>query len=367
MDAAQPTSPTSPTPRARAARPSIARLVARPRRSRPAADDPSGRGPAAPAPAAVPGGGAGRIDRGLLDRGVLALRYAVPAAVALLLTALVAKQAVWSAAAIAQPRELMYGEAILYDHAARLLRGEALYQPLDRPPFTIAIYTPLYYWAVAGLRAAAGPGFGPGRALSSAAALAAAALVGALTAQRRRRPGPGLFAALLFLALGASGVEPFPWSALYKEDLLGAALALGAVAVLTGGAGRRRLALAAALAALAFLTKQAYVAAGLAGTLWLWRRDRRGAAVFAGAGLGLALGVGVALQAATGAFLANAAAGNANPFSTTALLTNLTLLAQLQGGPLALAGLYLVRRRGARPLDDLVVVYFGAAAASSIQ
>jgi hypothetical protein len=289
------------------------------------------------------------------------IRAAVPAAVTLLLTLLVLKQAVWSAAAVAQPRELMYGEAVLYDHAARLLRGEALYQPLDRAPFSITIYTPLYYWVVAGLHAAVGPGFGPGRLLSSVAVLAAAALVGTLTAQRLRRPGPGLFAALLFLALGISGVEPFPWSALYKEDLLGVALSLGAVAALSGGTGRRRLALAASLAALAFLTKQTFVAAGLAGVLWLWRRDRQGAAVFAGAGLALALGVCGALQLATGAFLANAVAGNANPFSAEALQTNLALSLPLQGGPVALAGLYLIRRGRARPVEDLVVVYFWAA------
>jgi hypothetical protein len=129
-----------------------------------------------------------------------------------------------------------------------------------------------------------------------------------------------------------------------------------------GGIGRRRLALAGSLAALAFLTKQTFVAAGLAGALWLWRRDRRGAAVFAGTGLGLALGVCAALQQTTGAVLANAVAGNANPFSREALLTNLTLSLPLQGGPVALAGLYLIRRRRAPSLDDLVVVYFFAAA-----
>jgi hypothetical protein len=45
-----------------------------------------------------------------------------------------------------------YGVSLIYDHAARLLRGEALYQSLDGPPYTIANYTPLYYWLVAGLR-----------------------------------------------------------------------------------------------------------------------------------------------------------------------------------------------------------------------
>ena len=38
------------------------------------------------------------------------------------------------------PYEYMYGEAILYDHARRVVDGVPLYQPIDRPPYTIANY-----------------------------------------------------------------------------------------------------------------------------------------------------------------------------------------------------------------------------------
>ncbi len=49
---------------------------------------------------------------------------------------------VWLAAQLlGRPDETRYGEAILYGHAARLLRGEALYQPLDGPPYTCVLYT----------------------------------------------------------------------------------------------------------------------------------------------------------------------------------------------------------------------------------
>src|SRR4030081_2817065 len=63
------------------------------------------------------------------------------------------------------PTEAMYGESIIYDQATRLLRGEALYQPLDRSPFTVTAYTPLYYAVAAGLQSL-GAGFRPGRMLS---------------------------------------------------------------------------------------------------------------------------------------------------------------------------------------------------------
>ena len=39
--------------------------------------------------------------------------------------------------------EVRYGEATIYAHAARLLHGEALYQPLGQPSFSVATYTVL--------------------------------------------------------------------------------------------------------------------------------------------------------------------------------------------------------------------------------
>src|SRR5205823_9029639 len=108
-------------------------------------------------------------------------------------------QFVLSLAVILQPREVLYGEAMVYDHAARVLRGEPLYQPLDRPPYTVAAYTPLYYWIAAGLQALFGAGFGPGRCLSFIAGLLAASLVARLAAAQAGDRRAGAFAALLFL------------------------------------------------------------------------------------------------------------------------------------------------------------------------
>jgi hypothetical protein len=147
----------------------------------------------------------------------------------------------------------MYGEAIIHDHAARLLRGEPLYQPLGRPPYSVAAYTPLYYGLAAGLQAVFGPGFAPGRLLSLLAGLSVVCLVASLAARRAGDRRAGWFAGLLFLALGLPGAYPFsslpapypswltltypyyPWMALYKEDVLGVALSVGAIAALLGG------------------------------------------------------------------------------------------------------------------------------------
>jgi hypothetical protein len=258
------------------------------------------------------------------------------------------------------PKEATFGEAILYDHAARILRGEALYQPLERPPYSVAAYTPVYYALAAALRAVAGPGFAKGRVLSLLSALVAAALIWRLTARRARSRWAGVFAAALFLTLGFPG--RVPWFALYKADMLGVTLALGSIATLSGGRTTRRLVAAGTLAALAILTKQTFIAAGLAGTLWLAFEDRKRASVFAGTWIAIILAAAAVLEMTTRSFFANALFANAVPFRWDALLPNLAMLAQFQIVPLALAGLYVLdqSRAGRRPSRDLMVLYWVA-------
>jgi hypothetical protein len=257
---------------------------------------------------------------------------------------------------ISRPDEARYGEAIIYEQAGRLLHGQPLYQPLDQAPYTVTAYTPLYYWLAALLRLAFGPGFGPGRALSFAAGLAAAALVGYLSWRRTRAAWPALAAALLFLALGLVG--PIPWFASYKEDVLAVALSLGAIAALDGRTSTRRVSIAAVLAALAILTKQTMVPAALAGSIWLLAcRRPRLAALFAAIVGAVALGPLLVLERTTHALLANTVLANVNPFSTTAFAYNLILLALFQTGPLLAAVAYVVRRRPLRALGrDLLPV-----------
>lgn len=259
---------------------------------------------------------------------------------------------------ILQPSEATFGEAILHDHATRILRGESLYQPLDRPPYSVAAYTPVYYGLAAALQAVAGPGFPPGRLLSLFAAVAAAALIGYVTGRRARSRWAGAFAASLFLALGFPG--RVPWFALYKADMLGVTLALGAIATLSGGRSTRRLVIAGTLAALAILTKQTFIAAALAGTAWLFQENRKEASVFAGVWLAILLTAVAALEIATGAFFANALFANAVPFRWDALLPNLRTLAQFQMVPLGLAGLYVLdrARAGRKPAADLLVLFW---------
>ena len=258
-----------------------------------------------------------------------------------------------------QPGEATFGEAVLYDHAGRLLRGEPLYQPLDRPPYTVAAYTPLYYVLAAALQKVAGASFLPGRLLSFVAALVASFLVGLIAGRRARSRSAGLFAALLFLVLGFAG--RVPWYAYYKEDMLGVALSLAAIALLAAGREPPKVAAAATLAALAILTKQTFVAAAGAGTLSLIPRNSRRGILFAGLCLAVVLATVVAFELTTGgAFLANTLSANAIPFRREAFLDNARVLARFQWVPFVLAALYVWDRARARekPYTDLVILYW---------
>ncbi len=267
---------------------------------------------------------------------------------------------------IGRPDETRYGEAILYDHAARLLRGEPLYQALDGPPYTIAAYTPLYYWLVAALRVAFGPGFLIGRLISLGAGVLIAGMIGWLVWRRARAPVAALLGGLLFIAFGLGGLVP--WSAAYKEDLLGVALAMGSVVALDVAPSRRGVALAAALAAGAALTKQSLLGATLIGTLWLLvARRTRLAALFACTAALLGLGTAAILEATSHAFVENTVGGNLHqPLDALTLSYNLRELAIYQSMPALLALVGLAAAGRGRAADVSVAASRSTSRASSL-
>jgi len=140
-------------------------------------------------------------------------------ATALGLIGLVAIQIRWAVAFVRWPIEIMYGEALIQDHAARLFRGEALYQALGQPSYTVAAYTPLFYGLVALGQAAVGPSLLVARVVSLIATTLTAGLLGYVAARQGRGLAAGVLAALLFVGLGFP--TPFPWFGLGKEDAFG--------------------------------------------------------------------------------------------------------------------------------------------------
>jgi hypothetical protein len=267
--------------------------------------------------------------------------------------------------AIAQPVALDYGEPVVYGIALRIVTGQPLYQPIDAPPFTVAAYTPLYYWLGGELQAVFGPGFGPGRALSLAAGVATAMLLAVIAGRQQFGVWVGAFAGVLFLAFGFPGPDA-PWLGLYRVDVLGVALSVAAIAMLCRDGRASVIVVAGVLAGLAVLCKQTFVAALIAGAVFQWRKS---GLLFVGSAL-VTFGIPCAvLQVTTGgAFLQNTVAANVNPFYLTETTRLLAEYGRAQWLPLLLAGAYLwLGRPWHAPESRLVVVYWAVAGVSLAQ
>jgi len=147
-----------------------------------------------------------------------------------------------------------------------------------------------------------------------------------------------------------------PWTAAYKEDVLGVALGIACITALdvTPAASRLGVVLAALLGAAAFLTKQSLVGPALCGLVWLLACRPRSAPLFALVVAGILALTALGLEVATGAFLANTVGGNSHqPFDALTFQHNLGELVTFQAAPGALA---LVSLFGRRVLHDLLAL-----------
>lgn len=213
-------------------------------------------------------------------------------------------------ARIGLPQAFSYVEGFNVDDADRLASGEALYGDPSEPPFVVSVYTPLYTSLVA-LQIAMGlPGLLAARLLSL---LSATLLAGVIGISGRRWAGAvAPIAAFLFL------LAPLQrsWLMVARPDYTAALLsALGVLVVARGAAGPGLL-WAAPLLAAAILTKQSYVAAALAVTIFLIARSPRRGLAFAASLAVLLAGAAAALSwYSDGWFLFHTVTANRNPFS----------------------------------------------------
>ena len=177
-------------------------------------------------------------------------------------------------------------------HVAAVLRvrdGEPLYHDFRRFPYLVTPYPPVVY-LVDGLLSRSldltvPATIAAARGVTLLTSFAAVGLVYALA----RTAGAGRLAALA----GTSLLLPLPfldkWGYAVRPDL--PAVAFGLLAALLLLRRPDRAWAAAAVAALAFFTKQTMVAFPLAAVVWLWWRGRRAqAGRFAGTWVGLVLG-----------------------------------------------------------------------------
>ncbi|MCX7792295.1 MAG: hypothetical protein N2378_16800 [Chloroflexaceae bacterium] len=177
---------------------------------------------------------------------------------------------------------LDYGEGPLLAQIERLRQGTpiwGLYADPAEPPFLIVNYPPVYLLCAALIAPFTGSVLSAGRLLSLLSALAIVGAIAVLARPRRSSFGlPGApLVALLFLSVPVTR----EWAALLRVDMLGIALGLGGLAVLTGGTGPpalRRAAGAGLLLLACLYTKPSLIAAPAAAGAWLFWQARRGPA-----------------------------------------------------------------------------------------
>jgi hypothetical protein len=197
-------------------------------------------------------------------------------------------------------------------------------------------------------------------------------MLGWLAGRRAGGVWVGAFAGLVFLALGfPRDPDDAPWLGLYRVDMLGLALSVASICLLTWRGGRPAVVGAGVLAGLAILSKQTFVAALIAGGLWLaFARPKAPCPSmlfwFVGPAVLTVAIPCVVLEAATGAFLQNTVEANVNPFYVVVAVGLLSVFVRTQWLPILLAGVYLGLGRPWQTKHSRLLVMYWAASSISL-
>jgi hypothetical protein len=216
-----------------------------------------------------------------------------------------------------------YGEAPLMDQARRIQTLDPLYKSdINRPPFVISNYPPLFPAFVAVMNAISRiPLFQAGRITSVVFGLISTYLIGLFVSRLTANRWLGVFSAAIFLG------QPYVlfWSSLARVDLMALALSLLGLWILY----RYKTSSAALLlGGLCFLcsafTRQTYLLAGpLAGFAWLWVLDRKKALIFIGTFSIVGLAIFGMINALTqGGFYTDIVMSNVNQYNLAHTLTS---------------------------------------------
>ncbi len=238
-------------------------------------------------------------------------------------------------------------EGIVALQSRMFASGEGLYYDLNRYPFTVAAYGPIYYSLCAALDLAGIPSYAGARLISILALLASLwsgwRMLRVLTANHADRVAGVLLAAVTANLLF--------WGTAGQVDMLAISFSLAAFASFLEWRESlisSKLWLAGLLVVLAAFTKQTAICAGAAIGLTLLWEDRRQAvrwiAAVAAAGAAIA---GILQWVTHGAFLDNAVFANLNPFSAEKLGQQSKYFLLTAGGLVAtvLSGLHRIHRR----------------------
>jgi hypothetical protein len=203
------------------------------------------------------------------------------------------------------PYQIEWLEGGAVEHVRRILQGRALY-PAPSVDFVTYPYPPLYFVLSAGVALVTGVGYLPLRIVSIAGSLASMGLLYAIVRNEGGARWCGLVAAGLFAAgfrVTGGFYDVARVDALLVALLLGFLLAAARARTLPGFAG------AGLLLALAALTKQSALVAGVPVAAVLLLRDRRQGLAFLAGALVPAGAVSLGLQAASSGWYGRTVAG----------------------------------------------------------
>ncbi|MEN6627598.1 MAG: glycosyltransferase family 39 protein [Candidatus Sumerlaeia bacterium] len=215
------------------------------------------------------------------------------------------------AGALAYPFQLDATEGFILEQAMTIAQGQTIYGPIDRPPFLVGNYPPLFQAIYAGVNGSKASlwSLALGRRLTIASTILAALLMAAIVHRMTRALAPAILAAFLFLV----SYEVHQWSAFVRVDMPALAFTLGGVFAFVSSKRRWSMALAGALLAAAVYTRQTAILAPAACAIALAIGDRRRLAWFLGPMLGIALAALAFLEWTSGGeFLRHIVAYNAN-------------------------------------------------------
>jgi hypothetical protein len=238
--------------------------------------------------------------------------------VGVLLLWVVAVYAAYAADVVAYPFGLDYSEGLIWQQAL-WITGPHMYGDISRYPFLVFEYPPLYHLAVRALATTGLDMLFAGRALSLAATIMTAGLIGAIVHHLCRGFGrvPAAAAAFVAVLLPFTLAPVVAWSPLMRVDMLGMALTYGGIALAVRSFRNPAWLYAAMLCFVAACyTKQTFIAAPAAALLVQAVRNPRLAARAGAAGFALGGTILAALCWHTnGGFLRHILFYNINRFS----------------------------------------------------
>jgi hypothetical protein len=230
----------------------------------------------------------------------------------------------WAQNEFAQPESIVAAQSLMLAHDG------SLYYDLNRFPYTVCAYTPIFYCLEAALTRCGLPVFTAGRLISFLAFAGILVLIWKVLLLYTR---DALYA-WTGCALAGSTAVLLNWGTVAQVDTLALLFALAAFYQYSRYElrGENTLMWAAAFSVAAIFTKQTMIACPAAIFILLWLKNRRNALLFGGGFASVVVLLGFGMNEIThGRFLANTVFANLNPFAIEKLNQHLRYLLIMAG------------------------------------